>query len=67
MPTIPPKLRPKRGQLGLYHLLFEAEWGLDPDPPVDPALVRHLGGDLYAVLAVWDLTDVERAVLGIIR
>jgi hypothetical protein len=69
VPSIPPKLRPKRSQLSNFHILFEAEWTVDPTPlpPVDPALLRHLGGDLYAVVAVWDLTDVERAVLAITR
>jgi hypothetical protein len=60
VPTIPPALRPSRG-LSRYHLLWEAEW--DEQVPVDPALLKHLGGDLYAVVAVWDLTDLERAVL----
>lgn len=62
VPNIPPRLRPRTG-LGNFHVLFEAEWGLDPEPPVDPALLKHIGGDLYAVIATWDLTDLERAVL----
>jgi hypothetical protein len=33
-------------------------------PARDPALLRHIRGDLWAVLAVWDLTELERAVLG---
>ena len=36
-------------------------------PPRDPALLRNITGTLYAVLAVWDLTEVERAVLGMTR
>ena len=62
VPNVPPRLRPRAG-LGNFHILFEAEWGLDPEPPVDPALLRHIGGDLYAVIATWDLTELERAVL----
>jgi hypothetical protein len=62
VPNVPPRLRP-RASLGNYHILFEAEWGLDPEPPVDPALLRHIGGDLYALVAIWDLTEIERAVL----
>lgn len=62
VPNVPPRLRP-RGALGNYHVLFEAEWGLEPEPPVDPALLRHIGGDLYVVVATWDLTEIERAVL----
>lgn len=63
VPTVPPALRPAHA-LRNYHILWEAEWGLDPKAPVDPALLKHMGGDLYAVLAVWDLTEIERAVLG---
>ena len=63
VPNVPPPLRPKVS-LSNYHVLFEAEWGTDPLPPVDPALLKHVAGDLYAVVAVWDLTELERAVLG---
>jgi hypothetical protein len=62
VPIVPPPLRPKHSLSG-YHVLFEAEWGIDPVPPTDPALLKRVGGDLYAVVAVWDLTEVERAVL----
>lgn len=60
VPTIPPNLRPARA-LERYVILFEAEW--QPVAPKDPLLLRHLTGDLYAVLAAWDLTELERAVL----
>lgn len=63
VPTVPPALRPARS-LGSYDILWEVDqWALDPTPPVDPALIRRIGGDLYAVMAVWDLTDLERFVL----
>jgi hypothetical protein len=62
VPLVPPQLRPKH-KIENYHTLWEVEeW--KPVPPRDPMLLRHLGGYLYAVLAVWDLTDLERAVLG---
>ena len=62
VPTIPPRHRPKGKRLGMFHILWEVEqW--DPTPPVDPALVRHIRGDLWAVIAMWDLTPLERAVL----
>jgi hypothetical protein len=60
VPTVPPALRPK-AQLGGFFILWEAVW--EPAPPVDPLLLKHLGGVLYAVLAAWDLTPIERAVL----
>lgn len=62
VPTVPPALRPK-AKLDGYHILFEAEWAIEPLPPVDPALLKHIAGDLYAVVAMWDLTELERAVL----
>jgi hypothetical protein len=62
VPPIPPSLRPPF-KLGGYEILWEATWEKVPRPPGDPALLRHIGGDLYAVLAIWDLTELERAVL----
>jgi hypothetical protein len=63
VPIIPPALRPGRG-LTAYHILFEAEWDIErPPAPVDPALIKHVGGDLWAVVAAWDLTELEQAVL----
>ncbi len=64
-PSIPPPFRPKH-HLRNYHLLWEATWRKlrsSKRAPRDPALVKHLGGELWAVLAIWDLTDVERAAL----
>jgi len=62
MPLIPPRHRPRPARLRHCHILWEVEsWDLIP--PKDPALLRHIRGDLWAVLATWDLTDLERAVL----
>ncbi len=66
VPVVPPDLLPKvRGgrmaALNTLHVLWEAEW--EPVPPVDPVLLRHVGGALYEVLAEWDLTPLERAVM----
>lgn len=60
VPTIPPQYRPPF-QLGNYHLLWEAVW--TKAVPEDPILLRHLGGNLFAVLAQWDLSPLEQAVL----
>lgn len=62
MPLIPPQHRPNPRRLHHFHILWEVEqWALVP--PRDPALLRWIGGDLWAVSAVWDLTELERAVL----
>ena len=63
VPIIPAGLRPKH-KLSGYHLLWEAEWEIAPRPPGDPALLKQLGGELYIVLAIWDLTEIERMILG---
>lgn len=65
VPIVPPKHRPERG-FGQRLVLWEVDdWvrASLPAPPHDPALLRPLGGDLYAVEAVWDLTELERLVL----
>ena len=63
VPHVPPALRPERGLAG-YHILWEATWRQNTPPPAkDPALLKRIGGDLYAVVAIWDLTELERAVL----
>jgi hypothetical protein len=60
-PIVPIHLRPKRG-LENYHILWEAEW--ERVVPKDPYLLRRIGkGDLWLVVAHWDLTEVERAAL----
>jgi hypothetical protein len=61
MPMVPLHLRPKRG-LANYHVLFEAEWS--KIAPVDPFLLRRIGrADLWVVVTMWELSEIERAVL----
>jgi hypothetical protein len=61
VPIIPVHLRPRRGLFN-YHVLWEVEeW--TPQPPVDPYLLRRLAGDMWLVVAAWDLTPVERAAM----
>ena len=61
MPHIPPDIRPRRG-IENYTVVWEALW--EKVPPVDPILCRRIGkSDFFLVLAQWDLTEVERAVM----
>ena len=50
-----------------HFILWEVEeWADSPIqivPDRDPLLLRHIAGDLYAVMAQWDLTELERQVM----
>lgn len=66
VPMIPADVRPP-GNRRKWHVLWEVEeWADRPVvalPDRDPLLLQHLTGTLYVVLAEWDLTDLERAVM----
>lgn len=59
VPLIPVHLRPRKA-IEKYHVLWEADWN---QYPVDPYLLRRFGEDAWLVVAAWDLTPVERAVM----
>jgi hypothetical protein len=59
VPLIPVHLRPRKA-IEKYHVLWEADWQAYP---VDPYLLRRFGEDAWLVVAAWDLTPVERAVM----
>jgi hypothetical protein len=59
-PMIPPAGRPAH-DLSNYFILWDAVW--KKEPPMDPLLLKHLGGPLYAILFAWDLTPLEQAVM----
>jgi len=63
VPLVPADVYPPRGlDLAKHSVLWEVEsW--DIAPPVDPMLLRHIGGNLWAVIAQWDLTEIERMVI----
>jgi len=63
VPMVPADVMPARGcDLSKHFILWEVEsW--DFAPPVDPILLRPIGGNLYAVVAQWDLTEVERLII----
>jgi hypothetical protein len=60
VPIIPTKYRPGKTQLRRFWILFDADW---TEVAKDPFLLMPLGGTLYVIMAAWDLTPVERAVL----
>lgn len=66
VPLVPPNVK-KHHALNRHHVLWEVEqWAdrrLGERPDRDPYLLRHIGGDLWAVLAEWELTAIERAVM----
>lgn len=65
VPHMPPDVRPKNN-FDLYHILFEVdEW--TEKYPVDPFLLRRIAGDLFVVVAEWELTELEASILGSIR
>lgn len=70
VPLIPAAVRaelPRGTVVASCHILWEVEqWSDTPlgqQADRDPYLLRHLGGDLWTVLAEWDLTPLERTVM----
>lgn len=70
VPMVPPhalKAAGGRSRLRDHVILWEVEeWADQPIqalPDRDPLLLRPIHGDLCAVVAQWDLTDLERAVM----
>jgi hypothetical protein len=59
VPTIPPHLRPDKPED--FYILWEAVW--EEEPPVDPILLSKVNDTMYAVVAEWDLTELEQQVL----
>lgn len=61
VPHIPMHLRPA-DDLSKYHILWEPNWQRRlPDP--DPVLLKRVEDDIFVVMAVWDMTPLEMAVL----
>ena len=62
VPLVPPSQKPPDMKLENLHILWEVpKW--EKVAPSDPLLLKRLDGQFYVVLAAWDLTDVERAVM----
>jgi len=66
VPMVPADVRPA-GPLRQFFVLWEVEaWSDRPItaiPPHDPYLLQWLHGDLYIVVAEWDLTPLERSIM----
>lgn len=63
-PLIPPHILIAKVKYNLrnYHILWEVEeW--KPEPPRDPILLKQITPNLFGVLATWDLTEIERAII----
>ncbi|MFO0906824.1 MAG: hypothetical protein U0835_00395 [Isosphaeraceae bacterium] len=67
VPMIPLDVRPKTGIPEKACILWEVEKWSDTRhniaPDIDPYLLKPVVGSLYAVIAEWDLTELERAIL----
>lgn len=64
VPIVPAVFMPK-GKLENYWILWEVdEWSDVPKPPVDPILLKRINETTFAILAVWDLTPLERSIIG---
>jgi len=64
VPIVPAKILVNEVKVLLknFHILWEVEeW--KPVPPKDPILLKQLTPNLFGVLATWDLTPLERAVI----
>jgi hypothetical protein len=63
-PIIPAKILVEevKHRLKNYHILWEVEeW--KPVPPQDPILLKRLTANLFGVLATWELTVLEKAII----
>lgn len=68
VPYVPPAVREQFAPLKGKLIVWEARWPKDEGRRIrmhiDPALIEPISGSLYSVVAVWDLTPLERAALG---
>jgi hypothetical protein len=64
VPVIPPAIliEEVKHHLRNYYILWEVEdWKMEP--PRDPLLLKKITPNLFAILATWDLSDLERAII----
>lgn len=69
VPLVPPDVRLGRDRMAHHFILWEVEHWADSEqsvePDRDPLLLRRVTSQLYAVIAQWDLTELEREVYGL--
>ena len=67
VPMVPADKRPDKGYPSDWQILWEVEAWADRSslakPDRDPYLLKHIGGMLFAVIAEWDLTELERSIM----
>lgn len=61
VPKVPPTIAPV--DLSKYYILFEPKWEVSP-PHLDPILLSRAHEHVFVVVATWDMTPIEAAVLG---
>jgi len=60
----PPAVILPDGNLSGYYILWQAkDWQVLPEKK-DPFLLKRISENLFAILGSWDVTDLERAVIG---
>lgn len=63
VPIIPAEFLPE-SKLENYYILWEVKDWVETIPPKgDPYLLKRISSNLFSVLAEWDVTEIERAVL----
>lgn len=66
VPIVPAHIMPE-GDLKNYYILFEVKEWSEPTKATfqkgDPYLLKRINQNAFAVLAEWDVTDVEAAIL----
>ena len=62
VPIIPVEILPD-GDLKNYYILWEAsEWEELPETK-DPILLKRISENLFVILGVWDLTELEQSII----
>lgn len=63
VPIIPAELMPE-GDLKNYYILWEVkEWEKLPEVK-DPFLLKRISENMFVILGAWDITELERAIIG---